>query len=365
MGDLKIIATTGGMDLSKRVDAILQEWHKQDETFIINSSNPRFADGEAKGVLEESIRGKDLYFFVDVVNYSVTYKFFGMNHPMSPDDHYQDLKRMITACNGKAKSMTVIMPFLYEGRQHKRSARESLDCAIMLQELVALGVDNIITIDAHDPRVQNAIPHHGFENMLPILQFVETFLSRHPDFPITADNLVIISPDEGATSRAVKLATTLKVGMGMFYKDRDYTKVVNGRNPIKTHEYVGPDIEGKTAIIVDDMISTGESMLDVCKQLKERGVKDIYIFSTFGLFVEGMEAFDKAWQEGLFAGIYTTNSIYQSYEMLSRGYYVSVNMDEYIAAIVDTLNKNTSISELINPTKRCQALVEKHQKNLN
>lgn len=365
MENLKIIATAGGMNIANRVNNILQKWHNQEKTFIINSSNPRFADGEAKGVLAESIRGKDLYFFVDVVNYSVTYKFFGMNHPMSPDDHYQDLKRMITACNGKAKSMTVIMPFLYEGRQHKRSTRESLDCAIMLQELVNLGVDNIITIDAHDPRIQNAIPHHGFENMLPILQFVETFLSQHPTFKVNADNLVIISPDEGATSRTVKLATTLKVGMGMFYKDRDYTKVINGRNPIKTHEYVGPDIKGKSAIIVDDMISTGESMLDVCKQLKERGVKDIYIFSTFGLFVEGMEMFDNAWKEKLFNEVYTTNAIYQNPEMLTREYYVSVNMDEYIAAIVDTLHKNTSISELINPTKRCQELLQKHQENQN
>lgn len=357
MADLKIIATPGGKNLAERVNGILQSWHPG-QNFILESETPRFSSGESKGVLKESIRNKDLYFFVDVANYSTTYEFYGEQRKMSPDEHYQDLKRMITACSGKAKSMTVVMPFLYEGRQHKRNARESLDCAVMLQELVSLNVDNILTIDAHDPKILNSIPCNGFENLSPILQFLETFLNENKNLEISADNLIIISPDEGATRRAINLATTMKVGMGMFYKERDYSQVVDGCNPIIAHDYVGPNINGKTAIIIDDMISSGSSILDVCQQLKLRGVEDIFIFSTFGLFVKGFKDFDKAYEQGLFSKIYTTNSTYQSPELLSKEYYRSVNMDSYIAAVIDTLNQEASISELISPRKRCEELMK-------
>ena len=280
---------------------------------------------------------------------------------MSPDDHYQDLKRIIAAIAGKARRITVIMPFLYESRQHKRSSRESLDCALALQELVNMGVDNIITFDAHDPRVQNAIPLHGFETVTPVYQMIKGLLNSVDDINIDSDHLMVISPDEGATGRAIYLASILGVDMGMFYKRRDYTKIVNGKNPIVAHEFLGSDLNGKDAIIIDDMISSGDSMLDVAKQLKARGAGRIFVFSTFGLFTSGLERFDKAYEEGLISKICTTNTVYQTPELLARDWYVSCDMSKYIALLIDTLNHDGSISDLLEPYERINAFVAKYK----
>ena len=307
-GTLGLVATDSCLGLAEKVDEYLTSWrkdrgaeHKGDsafkdyykESYIIPASTPRFGSGEAKCVINKSIRGLDLYILVDVTNWSLTYKLCGQENHMSPDDHYADLKRIIAACSGKARRITVIMPFLYESRQHKRSSRESLDCAVALQELVAMGVDNIITFDAHDPRVQNAIPlRGGFESVRPVYQFIKGIFHDVKDLKIDPEHLMVISPDEGATSRAIYLANILGVDMGMFYKRRDYSTIVNGKNPIVAHEFLGDDLKGKNAIIVDDMISSGESMLDVAKQIKERGANRVFVFTTFGLFTEGLAKFD-------------------------------------------------------------------------
>ena len=309
-------------------------------------------------MINESVRGYDLYLMVDVTNYSLTYSVSGHENHMSPDDHYADLKRIIAAVGGKARRITAIIPFLYESRQHKRTARESLDCALALQELTAMGVDNIITFDAHDPRVQNAIPLKGFETVQPAYQFIKGILKSCDDLKLDNDHLMIISPDEGGTNRAVYLANVLGVDMGMFYKRRDYSKIVDGRNPIVAHEFLGTSVEGKDVIIIDDMISSGESMIDVATELKTRNANRIFVVSTFGLFTNGLERFDKAVADGTIYKVVTTNLTYQTPELLSRPYYINCDMSKYIALIIDTLNHDMSISHLLNPAdriKRCVA----------
>ena len=340
VGSLGIIPLEGCKSLGEKVDYYLVKWrtereseHKnslafsgyQRDSYILKAKVPRFGSGEAKGVIQESVRGTDLYLLVDVANYSLTYSLCGHENHMSPDDHYQDLKRIIAAVGGKARRITVIMPFLYESRQHKRTARESLDCAIALQELVKMGVDNIITFDAHDPRVQNAIPLHGFETVQPAYQFIKGLF------------------------------------MGMFYKRRDYTKIVNGRNPIVAHEFLGTDVQGKDMIIIDDMISSGESVLEVASELKKRKAGRIFIFATFGLFTGGLAKFDEAYKNGIIDRVLTTNLVYQTPELLSKPYYINCDMSKYIAYIIDTLNHDCSISDLLNPNDRIQALLTKYK----
>ena len=377
VGSLGIIAVDGCEEMGNKVNDYLVKWRKEETRFqkdnlvfngyekpnyLIDAKVPRFGSGEAKGIINESVRGKDLYLMVDVCNYSLTYSLSGNTNHMSPDDHFQNLKRVIAAVGGKARRLNVIMPFLYESRQHKRSGRESLDCALGLQELVRMGVDNIITFDAHDPRVQNAIPLNGFETIRPTYQFVKGLLKHVPDLQIDADHMMAISPDEGATGRAIYFANVLGLDMGMFYKRRDYTKIVDGRNPIVAHEFLGSSVEGKDVIILDDMISSGDSILDVARQLKMRKAKRIYAAATFGLFTNGMEKFDQAYEEGLLNGILTTNLIYQTPELLSRPYYINCDMSKYIALVIDTLNHDASISSILDPSERIQNVVEKYKK---
>jgi len=375
VGPLGFIPVNGCQELGKKVDNYLVKWRKETEenaskaivlddyvkeTYIVDAKVPRFGSGEAKGIINESVRGKDIYIMVDVCNYSITYSLSGHVNRMSPDDHFQNLKRVIAAIGGKARRINVIMPFLYESRQHKRSSRESLDCALALQELVRMGVDNIITFDAHDPRVQNAIPLHGFETVRPTYQFIKGLLRKHPDLKIDSDHLMAISPDEGATERAVYMANVLGIDMGMFYKRRDYSRIVDGRNPIVAHEFLGSSVEGKDVIIIDDMISSGDSMLDVAKQLKDRKANRIFCASTFGLFTNGLEKFDKAYEEGILHGVLTTNLIYQTPELLQREWYINCDLSKYIALIIDTLNHDGSISEILNPSARIQNVVKKY-----
>ena len=382
IGRLGLIPLNSSAALGKKVDDYLVSWRKgrgnefaekyvaayegyERDSYIIQSQVPRFGSGEAKGIINESVRGDDIYILLDVCNYSLTYSLSGNTNHMSPDDHFQNLKRVIAAVGGKARRLNVIMPFLYESRQHKRSGRESLDCALGLQELVRMGVDNIITFDAHDPRVQNAIPLNGFETIRPTYQFVKGLLKHVPDLQIDADHMMAISPDEGATGRAIYFANVLGLDMGMFYKRRDYTTIVDGRNPIVAHEFLGSSVEGKDVIILDDMISSGDSILDVARQLKMRKAKRIYAAATFGLFTNGMEKFDQAYEEGLISGILTTNLIYQTPELLSRPYYINCDMSKYIAYIIDTLNHDSSISDLLNPYDRIQRLVAKYKAEQN
>ena len=376
-GTLGIIAIDGCQAMGKEVDHFITTWRHEDghkfmddvvfsgyqrDSYLVNAHVPRFGSGEAKGVIDESVRGMDLYILVDVCNYSLTYSMSGNTNHMSPDDHYQNLKRIIAAVGGKAKRINVIMPFLYESRQHKRSSRESLDCALALQELTHMGVDNIITFDAHDPRVQNAIPLSGFETVRPTYQFVKGLLDRYDDLIIDSDHMMAISPDEGATERAVYLANVLNLDMGMFYKRRDYTRVVNGRNPIVAHEFLGSSVEGKDVIILDDMISSGDSILDVAKQLKSRNAKRIFAAATFGLFTNGLDKFDEAYESGLIDGVLTTNLIYQTQELLSRPYYINCDMSKYVALMIDTLNHDGSISDILDPSERIQVCVEEYKK---
>ena len=376
-GALGLIPLKSCEELGAKVDQYLVGWrekrehaHKNEaafkgyhrDSYIISTSVPRFGTGEAKGVIKESVRGYDLYLMVDVTNYSLTYSVSGHENHMSPDDHYADLKRIIAAVGGKARRITAIIPFLYESRQHKRTARESLDCALALQELTAMGVDNIITFDAHDPRVQNAIPLKGFETVQPAYQFIKGILKNCDDLKIDNDHLMIISPDEGGTNRAVYLANVLGVDMGMFYKRRDYSKIVDGRNPIVAHEFLGTSVEGKDVIIIDDMISSGESMIDVATELKKRKANRIFVVATFGLFTNGLERFDKAVEDDIIYKVVTTNLTYQTPELLSRPYYINCDMSKYIAYIIDTLNHDSSISDLLNPYDRIQKLVSKYKK---
>ncbi len=375
-GSLGMIPLEGCKELGDKVDKYLVEWRTKRESkhkdglafsgyhrdsYIVKAKVPRFGSGEAKGMILESVRGNDLYLLVDVANYSLTYSLCGNENHMSPDDHYQDLKRIIAAVGGKARRITVIMPFLYESRQHKRSARESLDCALALQELVHMGVDNILTFDAHDPRVQNAIPLHGFETIQPAYQFIKGLLNHVSDLTIDSSHMMVISPDEGGMNRAIYIANVLGLDMGMFYKRRDYTQIIDGRNPIVAHEFLGSSVEGKDMIIVDDMISSGDSMLDVASELKKRKANRIFMFSTFGLFTNGFEKFDKAYEKGLFDSILTTNLIYQTPELLEKPYYINCDMSKYIAYIIDTLNHDTSISELLNSSDRIQNLVARYK----
>ena len=361
-GPLALIALPGCEDLVSHVDSYLVSWRRTRElpvagykkdSFLLDVSLPRFGSGEGKGVLNASVRGLDIFIVVDVSNYSVEYSMYGEKNPMSPDDHFQNLKRIIAAVGGKAKRVNVIMPFLYEGRQHKRQARESLDCAVALQELAAMGVDNIITFDAHDPRVQNAIPMNGFETIMPTYQFMKTLLETE-DLTIDPEHMMVISPDEGAIGRAIYFANTLGLDVGMFYKRRDYTRVVNGKNPIVAHEFLGSSVEGKDVVIVDDMIASGDSIIDVARQLKERKARKVFACATFGLFTSGIETFDKATEAGIIDKVYTTNLIYQPPEILKREYYVSVDMSEYMAALIDSFNHDTSIEGLLSPTFKIQ-----------
>lgn len=376
VGSLGIIALPGCEDMVKKIDNYLVKWRHESaheyrddiafsgyekDSFLINARVPRFGSGEAKGIIEESVRGKDLYLMVDVCNYSVTYSLSGNKNRMSPDDHFQNLKRAIAAVGGKARRINVIMPFLYESRQHKRNSRESLDCALALQELVRMGVDNIITFDAHDPRVQNAIPLNGFETVKPTYQFIKGLLRTVKDLQIDSKHMMAISPDEGGTSRAVYLANVLGLDMGMFYKRRDYTTIVNGRNPIVAHEFLGSSVEGKDVIIIDDMISSGDSIIEVATELKRRKAKRIFAAATFGLFTNGMEKFDKAYEEGTIHGILTTDLIYQTPELLSKPYYINCDMSKYIALIIDTLNHDGSISSILTPNERIQNVLRKYK----
>lgn len=376
-GKLGLITLKSSESLGQKVDRYLVKWRStrqqlhpndtafkgyQRDSYLIDHSLPRFGNGEAKGTIKESVRGDDLYIMLDVTNHSLTYKMCGQINHMSPDDHYQDLKRIIAASSGKAKRINVIMPFLYESRQHRRSSRESLDCALALQELVDMGVENIITFDAHDPRVQNAIPLHGFESVTCAYQFVKALCSNVDDLVFDNDHMMIISPDEGGTDRAVYLANVLGINVGMFYKRRDYSRIVDGRNPIIAHEFLGSSVEGKDVFIIDDMISSGESMIDVATELKKRKAKRIFVISTFGLFTNGFAKFDEAVEQGIIYRVLTTNLIYQSEEMLSRDYYISCDMSKYIAYIIDTLNHNTSLSELLNPYDKINSIVARYSR---
>ena len=375
VGSLGIISLDGCRNLAQKVDSYLVKWrfereseHKgslafsgyQRDSYLLKARVPRFGSGEGKGEILESVRGADLYILVDVLNYSETYSLCGHENHMSPDDHYQDLKRIIAAVGGKARRITVIMPFLYESRQDRRTSRESLDCAIALQELVRMGVDNIITFDAHEPRVQNAIPLNGFETVQTPYQFIKGLLKHVKGLKIDADHMMVISPDEGGMRRAIYIANVLGLDMGMFYKRRDYRRIVNGRNPIISHEFLGSDVAGKDMIIIDDMISSGDSVLEVAAELKKRNAGNIFVFATFGLFTGGLARFDEAYEKGLISRVLTTNLIYQTPELLEKEWYISCDLSKYIAYIIDTLNHDSSISDLLNPNERIQSIVRRY-----
>ena len=376
VGPLGIIPLKSCVEMGNKIDYYITTWRKNREselkgtiafsgyekdTFLVGADTPRFGSGESKGLIKETIRGKDIFLLVDVCNNSLEYKMAGIPNRMSPDDHFQDLKRIIAAIGGKARRITFIMPFLYESRQHKRTGRESLDCALGLRELYDMGVDNLITFDAHDPRVINAAPLNGFENIKPSYQFLKNLCKYEKDLKFDKDHLVMISPDEGAIDRSVYFASVLGIDMGMFYKRRDYSQVVDGVNPIVAHEYLGTDLAGKDVIVVDDMISSGGSMIDTAKDLKDRGANRVFIFATFGLFTNGMSKFDEAYEKGLFTRVLTTNLTYQNPELLSREYYTSVDMSKYISYIIDTLNHDASISDLLDPSSKIKSLVERYE----
>lgn len=374
-GTLGIIPLASCTEMGKKVDEYLVKWREQRQnentstlnfagykrdSYIVNAKTPRFGSGEGKGVLVDSVRGHDLYIMLDVCNYSLEYTVCGFKNHMSPDDHYADLKRVIAAAGGKARRINVIMPFLYESRQHKRTGRESLDCALMLQELTAMGVENIITFDAHDPRVHNSIPLKGFESVSCTYQFIKYLLLGVDDLHIDSEHMMVISPDEGGMGRAVYFANVLGLDMGMFYKRRDYTKIVNGRNPIVAHEFLGTNVEGKDVIIIDDMISSGESMIDVASELKKRGASRVFCATTFGLFTNGFKKFDEAYENGIIDRILTTNLVYQPTELLSKPWYINVDMSKYMALLIDTLNHDSSISNLLSPVERIQQRVKEY-----
>jgi ribose-phosphate pyrophosphokinase len=377
-GTLGIVPLKSCSKMGEKVDDYLVQWREQREhenqsnlafsgykrdSYVVSASTPRFGSGEGKGVLNDSIRGYDLYIMVDVCNYSIEYSLCGTTNHMSPDDHYADLKRVIAAAGGKARRINVIMPFLYESRQHKRSGRESLDCALMLQELTAMGVENIITFDAHDPRVHNSIPLKGFESVSCTYQFIKYLLLGVDDLHIDSEHMMVISPDEGGMGRAVYFANVLGLDMGMFYKRRDYTKIVNGRNPIVAHEFLGTNVEGKDVIIIDDMISSGESMIDVASELKKRGASRVFCATTFGLFTNGFDKFDEAYEKGIIDKILTTNLVYQPDELLSKPWYINVDMSKYMALLIDTLNHDSSISDLLNPVERINKRVNAYKES--
>ena len=362
-GELSIIGMRGCEEFTAEVDSYLKEWrrHDTDGTFKVDISCPRFGSGEAKGALHESLRGNDVYIIADVFNHGVTYNMYGMTVPMSPDDHFADIKRIIGAIGGKARRISVIMPMLYEGRQHKRSSRESLDCALALQELVSMGVTNLITFDAHDPRVQNAIPLSGFEDVRSSYQMIKAMLRAYPDIDIDPEKLMIISPDEGGMGKCMFYSSVMGIDLGMFYKRRDYSIIVNGKNPIVAHEYLGRDVKGKDVIIVDDMISSGDSVIDVAQQLRDKGANRIFVFATFGLFCNGLANIDKAYEEGIIHKIFTTNLVYRTPELLARDWYCEVNMCKYVAYIIDTLNHDRTISHLLDQSKKIHTILDRHR----
>ena len=377
VGQLGIISMKNIEPLAEKVDAYIASWRSEREkaadenslhfrgyqrdSYLINAVTPRFGSGEGKGQIRESVRGYDVYIMVDVLNYSLTYKLCGMINHMSPDDHYQDLKRIIGAIQGKANRINVIMPFLYESRQHRRTDRESLDCAAMLQELTALGVDNIITFDAHDPRVQNAIPDKGFESISCTYQFIKALINHVPDLKLDSDHMMVISPDEGGMSRAVTFGNYMGLDVGTFYKRRDYSRIEDGKNPIVAHEYLGRDLNGKDVLIIDDMISSGDSMIEVAQELKNRNANRVFVAATFGLFTNGLEKFDRAHEDGLIDYVFTTNLTYQKPELFERDYYVCVDLSKYIALIIDSLNHNLSLSDYLTPADRIRKILEKHR----
>lgn len=373
---LKIAALKGCMDLASEVDKYLVQFRHDlvahnsrgitwsgyvADSFLLGCDCPRFGSGEAKGKITESVRGMDLFLMVDVINHSITYKMYGYENHMSPDDHYQDLKRIISAATGKAHRINVIMPFLYESRQHKRTSRESLDCALALQELVRMGVSNIITFDAHDPRMMNSIPLSGFDNFMPTYQFLKALIRSVPDIKLDNDHLMVISPDEGAMARAVYFSNILGVDMGMFYKRRDYSTIVNGKNPIVAHEFLGDSVEGKDVIIIDDMISSGESMLDVAKQLKDRKANRVFVCTTFGLFTDGLDKFDDYYEKEIIHKVITTDLNYRIPELLSRPYYETAHMGKYLASIIDTLNHDVSVEKVRSTTQKINNLLAEHR----
>lgn len=372
---LKIVSMESCKDLGQKVNDYIVDFRKdtvsevtespvyvnyKSNNYLVDYACPRFGSGEGKGILQETVRGTDLFIMTDITNFSLTYTVSGRPHFTSPDDHYQDVKRLIAAAAGKAHRINVVMPFLYEGRQHKRTKRESLDCSLALQELVDMGVENIITFDAHDPRISNAIPLNGFDSFNPAYQFMKALLREVPDIIVDKDHLMVISPDEGAMSRAVYLSGILGVDMGMFYKRRDYSVIVNGKNPIVAHEFLGDDIHGKDLIIVDDMISSGGSMLDVAKQMKERGAKRVFVCTTFGLFTDGLDEFDKYHEKGYISKVVTTNLTYLSKHLKDKPYFIEADMSKYLAMIIDSLNHDISISNVIDPTAKLRALLEAH-----
>ncbi|MCI5528807.1 MAG: ribose-phosphate pyrophosphokinase [Blautia sp.] len=375
VGRLGLIPLESCKDLGQKVNDWLIQWRHernhpemdsfafegyQRDSYTIDVQNPRFGSGEGKCIISESVRGDDIYILVDVCNYSLTYPIGKFTNLMSPDDHYQDLKRVIGAIGGKARRVNVIMPYLYEGRQSKRNGRESLDCAAALHELISMGVENIITFDAHDARIQNATPLHGFETVQPSYQFIKALLNHEQGLHIDNEHFMIISPDEGSMSRAIYLANILGVDMGMYYKRLDYSKTVNGRHPIAAYEFLGPKLSGKDVILVDDMISSGDTVLKISSLLKERGAGRIYICSTFGLFTDGLQKFDEAHKQGIFDKVLTTNLVYQTPELLQRPYYISCDMSKYIALIIDTLNHDMSVSHLLNPVDRIKRCVNNY-----
>ncbi len=371
-GPLKIAALEGCREFAKVVDKDLSEMRRKsplarinfplkgycEDSYLVDFSCPRYGTGEGRGVIHDSVRGADLYIMIDVLNYSITYKVCGQINHMSPDNHYEDLKRVISAANGKAKRITVIMPFLFGGRQHRRTKRESLDCAVFLEELAAMGVANIVTFDAHDPRVQNAIPLSGFDSFMPTYQFLKALVQSVPDLHLAKDTAMVVSPDEGAMERSVYFANILGLELGMFYKRRDYTKIVNGKNPIVAHEFLGSSVAGKDVLVIDDMISSGGSMLDVAKQIKEKGANKVFICTTFGLFTDGLDAFDDYYEKGYISKVVTTNLNYRPPELLTREWYAEADMTEYLASIIDHLNHDLSISEIQSPTSKINQLLK-------
>lgn len=371
---LKIVALPSAEQMGRRINDYMVEFRKYirndkvkndpafqgyiEDNYLLNVDIPRFGSGEAKASFAESVRGKDIFLLVDVCNHSITYKMNGYTNHMSPDDHYQDLKRVIAACNGKAKRINVIMPFLYEGRQHKRNGRESLDCAFALEELCDMGISNFITFDAHDPRVQNATPLNGFDNITPPYQFIKALLNSEDDLMVDKDHLIVISPDEGALDRAIYFATVLGVDTGMFYKRRDYSTIVNGKNPIVAHEFLGDNIDGKDVIIIDDMISSGGSMLDTAKQLKKMNARRVFICCTFGLFTDGLDAFDKAYENGDFDKVVTTNLNYLPPEIYSKDYFIEADMSKFITSLIDFMNHDSSMSNVMATTDKIHNILE-------
>lgn len=379
-GKLGIIALPGTEEFAEKIDHYIVKWRKENDTsaasplniegylkdsYLINVSCPRFGSGEGKAVINQTVRGYDIFILVDVFNYGVKYKMYGQEVPMSPDDHFANLKRVISAIGGKAHRITVVMPMLYEGRQHKRSSRESLDCAMALQELVTMGVDSLITFDAHDPRVQNSITLNGFENISPIYQMIKALIKSSPDIDFNPENIMVVSPDEGGMGRAIHYATVLGVELGMFYKRRDYTRIVDGRNPILAHEFLGTNVEGKDIIIVDDMISSGESMLEVAAKLKGLGANRIYVCTCFGLFCNGLEIFDEAQKNGTIEKVLTTNLVYRTPELRERTWYTEVELSKYVALIIDTINHDLSISSLLDPSEKIRKILERHEAELS